>query len=87
MLKNADYVKKQHIFVYPCAVTIFFRNIWWNLIIENFCLGLYVEVATRMRYYTNIIKEKKLRVRSAVVYSVSVSCCNNDNSGPRGGGV
>ena len=26
--------------------------------IENFCLELYVEVATRMRYYTNIIKKK-----------------------------
>jgi hypothetical protein len=22
MLKNADYVKKQHIFLYPCAVTV-----------------------------------------------------------------
>ena len=29
-----------------------------------------------MRYYTNIIK-KIIRVWSAVVYSVSVSCCNS----------
>ena len=61
MLKNADYVKKQHIFVYLCTVTIFFRTIWWDLIIENFCLEPYVEVATKMRSYTNIImREKKL---------------------------
>ena len=59
MLKNADHVKKQHIFLYPCAVTIFFRNIWWDLIIENFCLEHYVEVATRMRYYTNCLKFKR----------------------------
>jgi hypothetical protein len=63
MLKYADYVgKKTQIFVYPCAVTIFFRNIWWDLIIENFCLEPYVEVATRMRYYTNIIKKEKKTV-------------------------
>ena len=50
---------KQQIFLYPCAVTIFFRNIWWDLIIENFCLELYVEVATRLRYYTNCLKFKR----------------------------
>ena len=50
---------KQQIFLYPCAVTIFFRNVWWDLIIENFCLEPYLEVATRMRYYTNIIKRDK----------------------------
>ena len=58
MLKNADYVKKQQLFLYPCVVTIFFRTIWWDLIIENFCLEPYVEVATKMRYYTNIIMRK-----------------------------
>ena len=76
---------KQQIFFYPCAVTIFFGNIWWDLIIENFGLELYVEVATRMMYYTNILLGKN-SVWSFVVYSVSVSCCNNDNSGPCGGG-
>ena len=39
-------------------MSIFFRNIWCDLIIENFCLELYVEVATKMRYYTNNIKKK-----------------------------
>ena len=29
---------------------------------------------------------KKLLVRSSVVYYVSVSCCNDDNSEPHGGG-
>jgi hypothetical protein len=63
----------RYFFVYVCCNYI--RNIWWDLIIENFCLELYVEVATRMRYYTNILLGKN-SVRSSVVYSVSVSYFN-----------
>jgi hypothetical protein len=53
MLKYADYVKNNiEIFLYPFAVTvIFFRNIWWDLIIENFCLELYVELSSIFFYY------------------------------------
>jgi hypothetical protein len=47
-----------NIFVAVCCNYI--RNIWWDLIIEDFCLEPYVEVATRIRYYTNIIKRKKM---------------------------
>ena len=48
MLKYADYVKNNiQIFLYSFAVTvIFFRNIWWDLIIENFCLELYGELSS-----------------------------------------
>ena len=58
------YVGKTTDILYPCAVTIFFRNIWWDLIIENFCLELYVEVATRMRYYTKFYLEKLFEVQT-----------------------
>ena len=60
--------KKQQLFLYPRAVTIFFRTIWWDLIIENFCLEPYVEVATRMRYYTNIIKKKEKKLFEVQTY-------------------
>jgi hypothetical protein len=82
MLKYADYVKKQQLLLCTCAVTIFFRTIWWDLIIANFCLELYVEVATRMRYYTNILLEKN----SCTIGRRVLFFGNNDNSGPRGGG-
>ena len=59
--------KKTQLFLYPCAVTIFFRTIWWDLIIEHFCLEPYVEVATRMRYYTNIIIKKKKKKKKKSV--------------------
>ena len=76
---------KKLIFLYTCAVTIFFRNIWWDLTIENFCLERYVEVATRMRYYTNILLGKQTACTVVRRVLCFVSCCNNDNSGPRGG--
>ena len=75
MLKNADYVGKTTDIVVPVCC---------NYILSKYLMGLNVEVATRMRYYTNILLGKN-SVRSSVVYSVSVSCCNNDNSGLRGG--
>jgi hypothetical protein len=59
MLKYADYVKKTKIFLYTCAVAVNILSKYLvALIIENVCLDLYVEVTTRMRYYTNILLGK-----------------------------
>jgi hypothetical protein len=48
MLKYADYVKND-IFVHVCCNSQYsfeIQNIWWDLIIENFCLELYLELSS-----------------------------------------
>ena len=78
---------KQQIFLYPCAVTV--------IILSKYLVGLNYRIflfrtLCWSSYEDEVLYQhftwRKLRVRSSVVYSVSVSCCNNDNSGPHGGG-
>ena len=68
--------KKQYIDMFEpvccnCPYSFEIQNIWWDLIIENFCLGLYVELSSYDdEALYQILLEKKTLLNSIITHNI-----------------